>query len=417
MRLMTNHKARFLLIGLVAVFLLTNGVCLAAEPSTNAQTSSLPVFASGQGSAYKASSIAEINQYLSRMNPKELAATLKLFRSMQLLKWNYLTDVSTESMMAGAVRGAVNSLNDPYSVYMDEKMNKDFMSAIHGSFEGVGIVLGVKDSILTVVAPIDGTPAAEAGVLPGDQVIKIDDKDTKDLSLDEAVGLIRGPKGTRVTLTVRRAGEELSKVLIRATIVEKTVSAKMLDDNIAYIRVSQFSETTGADFAAAYRDMEEKGMRAIILDMRNNPGGLVNECVKVANFLVPKGPVVSEIQRDGTRKTHESTLAQIKYPLAVLVNGGSASASEIVAGAIQDTEAGTLIGTKTFGKGVVQRLISLDEATALKYTYAKYVTPKERSINGVGITPDIVIEVTAPVEAGKDPQLDKALEVLKGKLQ
>lgn len=363
------------------------------------------------------SSVMEINQYLSQMDPAELAATLKLFRAILVVKSLYVGEIGSGILMAGSTKGMVNSLGDPYSVYMDPKMYEELVLETKGSFGGVGIVLGVKDKMLTVVAPIDGTPAEAAGILSGDQILRIDAQDTKDTALDEAVGKIRGPEGSQVKLLMQRASQEPKEyILTRATIVLKSVSGKMLDGKMGYIRLSMFSETTGSDFAQKMRELEEQGMKSLILDLRNNPGGLIGESVKVAGLLVPKGPVVSVIDKNGSRETFESNLEKPVGPLVVLINGGSASASEIVAGAVQDTGAGKLVGVKTFGKGSVQRVVPLDKNSAVKITIAKYHTPKDRSIHGIGIEPDVQVEMPAakddtPKEL-KDVQLEKAIEIL-----
>ena len=360
--------------------------------------------------------VLEINYYLTQMNPEELAATLKLFRAVQVVKGQYVGTAEGSLLMTGSLKGMVNSLGDPYSVYLDPKMYSELMLETKGSFGGVGIVLGVKEKQLTVVAPIEGTPAEAAGIQSGDLIMKIDNQDTKDMALDEAVGKIRGKEGSTVTLTIRRASQEPQEYkLTRATIVLKSVSGKMLENGIGYIRLSMFSETTGNDFLVKMNELTGQGMKSLILDLRNNPGGLIGESVKVASLLVPKGPIVSVIGKDGTRETSESQLEKSTMPLVVLINGGSASASEIVAGAIQDTGAGKLIGVKTFGKGSVQRIIPLDKDSAVKITIAEYHTPKDRSIHGKGIEPDILVEMPKDKEAKEDPQLDKAIEVLKGK--
>ena len=360
--------------------------------------------------------VLEINYYLTQMNPEELAATLKLFRAVQVVKGQYVGTAEGSLLMTGSLKGMVNSLGDPYSVYLDPKMYSELMLETKGSFGGVGIVLGVKEKQLTVVAPIEGTPAEAAGIQSGDLIMKIDNQDTKDMALDEAVGKIRGKEGSTVTLTIRRASQEPQEYkLTRATIVLKSVSGKMLENGIGYIRLSMFSETTGNDFLLKMNELTGQGMKSLILDLRNNPGGLIGESVKVASLLVPKGPIVSVIGKDGTRETSESQLEKSTMPLVVLINGGSASASEIVAGAIQDTGAGKLIGVKTFGKGSVQRIIPLDKDSAVKITIAEYHTPKDRSIHGKGIEPDILDEMPKDKEAKEDPQLDKAIEVLKAK--
>ena len=361
-------------------------------------------------------SVLEINYYLSQMGPDELAATLKLFRAVQVVKGQYVGTAEGPLLMTGSLKGMVNSLGDPYSVYLDPKMYSELMLETKGSFGGVGIVLGVKDKQLTVVAPIEGTPAETAGILSGDLIVKIDGQDTKDMALDEAVGKIRGKEGSKVTLTIQRTGQEVEEYsLTRATIVLKSVSGKILENGIGYIRLSMFSETTGNDFTQKMSELTEQGMTSLILDLRNNPGGLIGESVKVARLLVPQGPIVSVIGKDGERETSQSYLEKTPLPLVVLINGGSASASEIVAGAIQDTSAGKLIGVKTFGKGSVQRIIPLDKDSAVKITIAEYHTPKDRSIHGKGIEPDIVVEMPKDKDAKSDPQLDKAIEVLKSK--
>jgi carboxyl-terminal processing protease len=352
--------------------------------------------------------------YLMNAWSSDVVSTLRVLRALQVVKSRYVEDVSVDTLMAGSIKGMVNSLNDPHSIYMDNKMFKDFMIETEGSFGGVGIVIGTKDKLLTVVAPIEGTPGEKAGIKSGDQIIKIDGQDTKDLALDEAVNKIRGPEGSKVVLTIKRGEDTQDYTLTRSNIQIKTVAGKMMDNHIGYIRISMFNENTGDDFIHKLQELEKQGMKAIVLDLRDNPGGLLNESVEVASQLVPKGPVVSVVTRDGQRETHSSNLAVPKYPVAVLVNGGSASASEIVAGAVQDTGVGTLIGTKTYGKGSVQTVIRLDEASAVKLTIAKYLTPKDRSINGVGIEPDITIEL--PETKDKDVQLEKALEVLQSKL-
>ena len=406
MNMPKNHVLRILV-----TFLLIMILGLGAT-AANAQSIKNPFDPSFSQNA----SVLEINYYLSQMSPDELAATLKLFRAVQVVKGQYVGTAEGPLLMTGSLKGMVNSLGDPYSVYLDPKMYNELMLETKGSFGGVGIVLGVRDKQLTVVAPIEGTPAEAAGILSGDLIMKIDGQDTKDMALDEAVGKIRGKEGSKVTLTIQRDGKESQEyTLTRATIVLKSVSGKMLENGIGYIRLSMFSETTGNDFTQKMSELKEQGMTSLILDLRNNPGGLIGESVKVARLLVPQGPIVSVIGKDGERETSQSYLEKIPLPMVVLINGGSASASEIVAGAIQDSGAGKLIGVKTFGKGSVQRIIPLDKDSAVKITIAEYHTPKDRSIHGKGIEPDIVVEMPKDKDAKNDPQLDKAIEVLKSK--
>lgn len=352
------------------------------------------------------------------------ASSVKFFQALKVVKDGFVEDVPIETLINGAIKGMVSALNDPHSVYMDARMYNKLKTDTEGSFGGVGIVVGMKDKVLTVIAPIEGTPGDKAGIKSGDQIIKIDGVETKDLVMDEAVDKIRGPEGSKVVLSIRRGDEPLKDYeLVRSNIPIKTVAGKMLSDNIGYIRISMFNENTSEDFFKAYDELEGKGMKGLILDLRDDPGGLLKECVKVAGRLVPKGPIVSVVGRTGESETHSSKLETLKYPLVVLVNGGSASASEIVAGAVQDTGAGVLVGTKTYGKGSVQTVIPLFDngkfgassgGDAIKLTIAKYLTPSGRSINGVGIEPDVKVEL--PENAEKDVQLDKAIEVIKTKL-
>lgn len=353
--------------------------------------------------------------YLLNVGSGDAASTLKFVRALQIIKSRYVEEVPMDTLMTGAIKGMVGSLGDPHSIYMDPKLYKEFMIETEGSFGGVGIVVGVKEKMLTVVSPIEGTPGDLAGIKNGDLILQIDGKDTKDMALDEAVNKIRGPEGSQVVLTIKRGDQVKDYTLTRTNIQIKTISGKMLPGNIGYIRLAMFNENTGADFIKQYQELESAGMKAVVLDLRDNPGGLLEESVKVAGKFVPRGPVVSVVMRDGHRETHTSSLDAVKYPVAVLVNGGSASASEIVAGAIQDTQAGTLVGTKTYGKGSVQTLMRIDNG-AIKLTIAKYLTPNDRSINGIGIEPDVIIEQQLNGEAETDIQLNKALEIVKSKL-
>lgn len=353
---------------------------------------------------------------LLRVNSSDFASTMKFFQALHVVKARYVEAVPMDTLMTGAIKGMVASLNDPHSVYLDEKMFKEFMIETEGSFGGVGIVVGIKDKLLTVVSPIEGTPGEKSGIKSGDHIIKIDGKDTKDMLLDEAVSKIRGPEGSQVTLLIGRGNEApRDYVLTRSNIQIKTVAGKMLPDQVGYIRLSMFNENTANDFIRQYQELEKAGMKGLVLDLRDNPGGLLNESVKVADQIVPKGPVVSVVPRGGEPEIHYSSLEAVKYPLVILVNGGSASASEIVAGAVQDTGAGTLVGTKTYGKGSVQTLMPIGK-DAIKLTIAKYLTPDERSINGVGIEPDVIVEL-ADRKSGKDTQLEKATEIIKSKIK
>ena len=346
--------------------------------------------------------------YFVQLVSGDAMATLKFFRALQVVHSRYVDEVPVATLMEGAVRGMVRSMGDPHSIYLDGKMFKEFQVETEGAFGGVGIVVGMKDNVLTVISPVEGTPGEQAGIKSGDQILKIDGEDVKALALDEAVGKIRGAKGSQVALTLRNVKGEIRTVsLTRSTIQLKTVAGKMLRSDVGLIRIAMFNEHTGDDFVKKFNELEAAGMKSLVLDLRDNPGGLLDQAVIVSRQLVPKGPIVSVVMKDGSRETHTSNLEKPKFPLVVLVNQGSASASEIVAGAVQDTQSGTLVGTKTYGKGSVQTVIRLDSDTAIKLTIAKYLTPADRSINGVGIEPDIVL----PLDEEVDNQLERAIEL------
>lgn len=353
--------------------------------------------------------------YVLGLNQFKVSNTVRFLHALRFIDSQFVNEVSENKLITGAISGMMASLEDPHSIYLDPQMYKELMSHTEGSFGGVGIVMGVKDKVLTVVAPIEGTPSFTAGIKSGDKIVKINGEDTKDLAVDQAANKIRGEIGTEITLTIQREGEEEKDyALTRSNIEIKTVASKMLDGGVGYIRISTFSEHTGKDVEKAYKELEEQGMKAIVLDLRDNPGGLLNTSVEVANYFIPKGTVVSTIKRDGTREVLSATkLDAVKYPAAVLVNGGSASASEIVSGAIQDTQSGTIVGTKSYGKGSVQIVMPMYGGDALKLTIAKYYTPNDRSIDGIGIEPDVVVEPNGTT----DNQLEKAIEIVKGKLQ
>ena len=330
---------------------------------------------------------------------------------------SYVGDYTDKKLFEGAMHGLVESLDDPYSEYLDEKGFANLNEMTDGTFGGIGVVLGQRNKEFVVVSPMEGSPGAKAGIEAGDKILKVDDKDTKGRSLEDVVSTIRGKKGTSVKLLLEhKNGEQFTANIVRDDIKVKSVAGKMLPDSkIGYIRISMFNENTGEEFKKAYEKLEQEGMQATLLDLRHNPGGLLNECVKVANYIVPKGPVVSITDKKGNTKVYESKLEKVKYPLAVLIDHGSASASEIVSGAVQDTKAGKLFGVKTYGKGCVQSVFHITPDTGLKLTTAMYYTPSGRSIHKVGVVPDVEIEL--PEKATSDVQLKKAEEYLREELR
>ena len=330
---------------------------------------------------------------------------------------SYVGDYTDKKLFEGAMHGLVESLDDPYSEYLDEKGFANLNEMTDGTFGGIGVVLDQRNKEFVVVSPMEGSPGAKAGIEAGDKILKVDDKDTKGRSLEDVVSTIRGKKGTSVKLLLEhKNGEQYTADIVRDDIKIKSVAGKMLPDSkIGYIRISMFNENTGEEFKKAYEKLEQEGMQATLLDLRHNPGGLLNECVKVANYIVPKGPVVSITDKKGKTQVYKSKLEKVKYPLAVLIDHGSASASEIVSGAVQDTKAGKLFGVKTYGKGCVQSVFHITPDTGLKLTTAMYYTPSGRSIHKVGVEPDVEIEL--PEKATSDVQLKKAEEYLREELR
>jgi carboxyl-terminal processing protease len=318
---------------------------------------------------------------------------------LNLIKKNYVDETKTKDLVAGAVKGMINSL-DPHSGYLSPDAFKELKVETKGEFGGIGIQIGLKDSLLTVIAPIEDTPAYKAGIKAGDKIIKIAGESTKDMGLNDAVTKMRGPKGTSIVITIFREGWKQTKdfTIVRDVIKIKSVKAKMLPDNIGYIKLTQFQESTSSDLAAALEKLKKEGMASLILDLRNDPGGLLNSAVEVSEQFLPKGKLVVYIKGRNGEKTEyltENNKPYTEMPMVVLVNQGSASASEIVAGALKDWGRAVIVGVQTFGKGSVQSLIPLSDGSGLRLTTAKYYTPKGTSIQGIGITPDIVVKLEA----------------------
>ena len=354
---------------------------------------------------------------LMGFNAQKTKDVLRFFGALRFIETQYVRDVDYTKLIDGAISGMVKTLDDPHSIYLDPKMYELMRSHTEGSFGGVGIVMGFKDNKITVISVMEGTPSEAAGIKTGDEIIAVDGVPTSEIEPEEVVLHIRGEIGSEVTLRVRRAGEEDKDYVVRrATIQVHTVAGQMLPDTdgIGYIRIASFSEHTADEFKDAYRALEKDGVKGMIIDLRENPGGLVTSCVAIANMVVPKGPVVSVVQKDGRREEYESELSEEKYPLVVLIDGNSASASEILAGALQDTGAATIVGQTSYGKGSVQVILPLYDDDALKLTIAKYYTPSGRSIDGTGIEPDVRVEPQA--DGAQDVQLLKAIDVMKDKL-
>ncbi|MGB9699481.1 MAG: S41 family peptidase [Thermodesulfobacteriota bacterium] len=321
---------------------------------------------------------------------------------LAIVERNYVEPVKVNNLIHGAINGMLETL-DPHSSFMTPEVYKEMQTETRGSFGGIGFEITIRDKVLTVVAPIEDTPAYRAGIQSGDQILRINGKSTKGMSLLDAVKLMRGPEGTQVTITIMRQGftEPKDITLTRAIIPIRSVRHKMLEEGFGYIKINQFIEKTHADMVKALEKLEGKEgtLKGLILDLRNDPGGLLEQAVKVADEFLESGLIVYTEGRVESQKMKFYAQKKTKvrdYPLIVLVNGGSASASEIVAGALQDHGRAVILGTPTFGKGSVQTIIPLEDGSAVRLTTARYYTPNGRSIQAQGITPDIIVADALP---------------------
>ena len=339
--------------------------------------------------------------------PREDYDSLETFTNiLSIVKKNYVDEAQTKDLINGAINGMLNAL-DPHSAYLTPDLYKELQMDTQGRFGGLGIEITVKDGTLTVVSPIEDSPAYKAGIKPGDQILKIEDEFTKDLTLMDAVKKMRGPKGSKITISIKREGvsELLDFNLIRDTIRVQSVRSRVLEEGYVYIRLAQFQERSDRDLQRALeKHNSEKGaIRGLVLDLRNNPGGLLTQAVRVSDLFLDSGMIVyTDGRLEGQKQKYfaHKEGSWTDFPMVVLVNGGSASASGIVAGALQDHRRAVILGTKTFGKGSVQTILPLDDSSALRLTTARYYTPKGRSIQATGIVPDIVME-NSPVQEAK----------------
>jgi len=316
---------------------------------------------------------------------------------LDMVRKNYVDEVDTTNLMQGAINGMIRSL-DPHSSFMTPELYKELEVETQGQFGGVGIEIMLIKDILTVVSPIEDTPAFRAGLKPGDQILKIDGKSTKDITIMEAVKQLRGAKDTKVTITIIREDMATPKdiTLTRAIIQVKSVKHKKLEDNFSYIRIAAFQDRTADDLRKALKELDDKNkpMKGLILDLRNDPGGLLTQAIDVSDIFLKSGTIVStrgRVKAMETKSVAKNDHIEISCPIVVLVNEGTASAAEIVAGALQDNARALIVGTQTFGKASVQTVIPLEDGSALKLTTARYYTPNGRSIQAEGITPDIIV--------------------------
>lgn len=340
----------------------------------------------------------------------------KMARVGAIIKKQYLGDVSVEQMMEGAVRGMVDSLNDPYSIYMNREEYKEFYQHIEGSIGGIGVSVAIKEGKFVVYSVINGTPAFKAGVLKGDIIFKVNDKLTGDMQFEETINKMRGEPGTPLQLTVLREGNLKEFTLYREKIEVPTVESKVLADQIGYLQLTLFAGNSDEALVEHLDKLKEQKIKGLVLDLRDNPGGDMETAVNIAKYFVPEGPILYVLNKNGTMdEVINEAPVELGIPLVVLINGYSASASEILAGAIKDTKSGILIGEKSFGKALVQVLVDLGHNEAMKLTTAKYLTPNKHDIQAKGILPDYTVEFKE--DDKEDLQLNKALEVLKKQIK
>lgn len=355
-----------------------------------------------------------------KADSSEIYKHIEIFTDvLRKIERHYVEPQDAQKLIYGAIKGMVQSL-DPHSSFMTKEEHRELLIETKGSFSGVGIEITIRDNILTVVSPLVDTPAYIVGIQAGDKILKIDDKPTNDMTLFDAVKRIRGPKGSNVKLTIGRKGVDkpLEFNITRADIPLKTTRKELLESDIGYVRIISFRSKTADELASALGFLESgRNLKGLILDLRTNPGGLLSQAIKVSDLFLDSGLIVSTKGRNPAQNIEESAHKNERdrnYPIIVLVNGGSASASEIVAGALQDNKRALILGTKTFGKGSVQTILSLPDGSGLRLTTARYYTPSGRSIQLTGIIPDILMEYMPPDEEKERKQIRIREKDLKG---
>ena len=352
----------------------------------------LPGLFGSNGVAYAATSDEDLDKQL---------AELKEY--IKFIKQNYKDDITYRELIEGAFQGIAYSLNDPYSIYYGASgAGESFVESVTGEYSGVGLSLENYNGKVRVVAPIPGTPAEKSGIKAGDIITKVDDKDVSTKTLDEVAKMMRGTEGTKVTLSVDRSGQTLSFTLTRAKIKNVSVYSKVLEDKIGYIQITSFDNDSNREFEIALDGLKQQGIKALVLDIRNNPGGLVNVAVDIANQLMAKGPITHFEKKGNVIETYSADgTSTFDLPMVLLVNEGSASSSEILAGALQDSKTATLVGTTTYGKGVAQQVVEFEDGSELKLSMFYFLTPNKNKIDHVGIKPQYTIQNTTNSDAEK----------------
>ncbi|SHD76227.1 S41 family peptidase [Schnuerera ultunensis] len=329
---------------------------------------------------------------------------------MGLVQQNYVYELREEELLQGAIKGLFDTLDENSQYYTEEEF-QDLIDDLSGDFVGIGVYIKEEKGSIIITNPIKGSPADKAGIKPGDQIISVDGKDIKGKSLQEVINLIKGKPNTPVKIGVRRGQKDIYKDMKRAEIKINPVEYEILENKIGYIKISQFNPHTYENVVSALGKLDKENISSIIIDLRDNPGGLLGEVVNMSNLFIPEGPIVHIKYREDVEQTYYSKLKKPKYKLVVLVNENSASASEIFAGAVQDTKVGTILGVPTYGKGTVQQIIPLVKGDGMKLTIAEYQTPNRRNIHNKGIQPDIIVKSK---DGDTDQQLQKAIEILSG---
>lgn len=349
--------------------------------------------------------------------------TAKMELLMYLVDQYYMNDISVEDMRVGAYKGLLDGLGDPYTCYYTKEEYDSLMESTKGTYCGIGAVVqqNTKTMYITIVKPYVDGPAYNAGMLPGDIIYKVDDVDVTGMEVDNVVSMMKGDAGTVVKVTVVREGvsDPIELTITRAKIEIETVEYEMLDNNIGYVQVSGFDEPTSGQFKEAIKDLQAQGMKGLVIDLRDNGGGLLTTVVDMLDYILPEGMIVYTEDKYGNKEEYRGTDADVlDMPMTVLINGNSASASEIFAAAIQDYEAATLVGTISFGKGIVQSILPLTDGSAVKITIARYFTPKGVCIHGIGVTPDVEVELDDALKQlvviphDTDNQLQTAIRLL-----
>lgn len=406
---MKNVKRNWI-IGTIVIVLVTNTITFFAGPTISLLLPNSDVI-------------------ISRSLYNDIMKFQKMFYVRNQLYKYYNGKIDDSKLAAGAVKGMTEALNDPYTVFMDESESKSFNTTIQGQqYVGIGAQVGVRGSNVIIVNPFEGSPAERAGIKPGDAIISVNGTPITAADLNKAVSLMKGKQGTTVTITLNRAGKgNFDVVCTRQPVVYNTISGEMISDNIGYIHMDMFDENTGNNFDKKLAELKKSGLKGLIIDLRENGGGVLGDCLKVASNFIEKGKlVVYTLDKDNKKEAFSSYGGtSIGMPLVILTNGNTASASEIFAGAVKDYKAGTLVGEKTFGKGVVQNTFDTGDNTQLKVTVSKWYTPLGENINHKGFKPDVEVKFddyekqlqNNTYDRSKDPQFSKALEILKSKVK